>query len=432
MNRLQLDFQIQSREDRVAFVKEYLAKIRFRPTEDELDTIAKYILWGVDKNGLNGRQEGLELETRHKTWDGNRVESLDALIESPSFSETMLRGPHDAPTRFQKEVFSRTQVRQNAPLYIREALEALWCEIDRVELTINFYDIAHEKRKTPPRPALLNRFTEEDQSAIKAAATKLQPYAYLKLKHKLVELRREQYTYKDYYAEPHLSQPTFSYMDDFEGTFDADFSVLPIGLPSDSELMRKIFNEERFPEPNDFTEEDLAEISKLLWKKTECSKRFFDFRNTDHLYELFAMWEDFLEPASSIHSNMAYFARAAKIYVKLARLEPYLEDIWEMKVKKKSNQEIVEVINEKYGKKYRSNYISTLYCKKCLALIAAAAKEHREVLENIFFPENFKKCKDCGRVLLMNEDNFVKRSRSNDGFSPRCKCCEKIKRMGRK
>jgi len=431
MNRLQLDFQLKLREDRVQFVKDYLKKIPFTPTENELDTIAKYILWGTNAGGLNGRQEGLELETRYKTWDGNRVESLDALIESPTFSETMLRGPHDAPTRFQKEVFSRTQVRQNAPSYIRDALEELWREIDRTELLINFYDLAHEKRKTPPRPTLLNRFTDEAQSSIKAAATKLQPYAYLKLKHRLVELRREQYTYKDYYAEPRLSQPTFSYTDDFEGTFEVDFSVLPIGIPNDTALAKKIFNEDRFPEPNDFTEEDLKAISTLLWEKKELSKRYFDFTNTDHLYELFGMWDDFLEPTVSIYSNMAYFARAAKVYVKLAHLEPYLEDIWKMKVEKKSNQEIVEVINQKYGKKYRPNYISTLYCKKCLTLIAAAAKKHREVLENIFFPENFKKCKDCGRVLLMNEENFVKRSRSSDGFSPRCKNCEKIKRKGR-
>ena len=100
MNRLQLNFALSTKQERVDFTRNYLATIRFQPTEDELDTIAKYILWGKDpETGLNGRQEGLELETRHGTWDGQRTESLDALIESPNFSEAMLRGPSNPPTK---------------------------------------------------------------------------------------------------------------------------------------------------------------------------------------------------------------------------------------------------------------------------------------------------------------------------------------------
>lgn len=53
-------------------------------------------------------------------------------------------------------------------------------------------------------------------------------------------------------------------------------------------------------------------------------------------------------------------------------------------------------------------------------------------MENIFFPENFKTCKDCGRVFLRNELNFVRKSKSSDGFSPRCKECEKLLRERRK
>lgn len=428
MNRLQLNFQLKTREDRVEFVRNYLNTIRFKPTETELDTIAKYILWGVDKNGLNGRQEGLELETRHKTWDGNRVESLDALIESPTFSETMLRGPHDAPTRIQKEVFSRSSLRRDAPSHILAAIEPLWSEIDRSELILNFYELEHGRRKNPPRQSLLDTFAPAQQARLKDLALKLQPYAYLKLKHKLVDLRREQYTYKDYYAEPHPSQPTFNFSDDFNSTFEADFTVFPLGLGFDGALSSKIWRADRFPEPADFSPEELEQISTLLWTPRPSTRRYFDFTNPDHLYALYGMWEDFLEPSTSIYSNLSSFIEVAKAYKGLAQLDPYLEDIWKLKVEKKTNQEIANFINEKYEKKYRSNYISTLYCKKCLASIAAAAKTHREVLENIFFPENFKKCKDCGRVLLMNDENFVKRSRSSDGFSPRCKRCEKAKR----
>ena len=428
MNRLQLNFALPTKEERVEFASRYLDTIRFQPTEDELDTIAKYILWGKDpKTGLNGRQEGLELETRYKTWDAQKTESLDALIENPNFSEAILRSPSNPPSKIPREIFSRTEARQNAPSHILEALESLWREIDEAELTINFYELAHEKRKTEPRAQLLNRFSSQEIEVIKQASTKLQPYAYLKLKHKLVELRREQYNYKDSYKEPHLSQPTFNYIENLGPTFDTDISVYPIGIFAPGALYEKIFNEERFPEPNDFSEEELVQLSKILWTPTN-QKNFFDFCNSDHLYELFGMWEDFNEPNDSPFSNIGFFMRAASMYRKLANLDPILEDVFEMKVKKMQNQDIANFINKKYGKKYRANYISTLYCKKCLGSIAKAAKRHRDVLENIFFPENFKKCKDCGKVLLVDEENFVRRARSNDGFSPRCKKCEKIKR----
>ena len=61
------------------------------PNEEELDMMGKYILWGKDPiTGKNGKQMGLQLETRHGTWDDEPVDSLDALLEQPTFSETQL------------------------------------------------------------------------------------------------------------------------------------------------------------------------------------------------------------------------------------------------------------------------------------------------------------------------------------------------------
>ena len=68
--------------------------------------------------------------------------------------------------------------------------------------------------------------------------------------------------------------------------------------------------------------------------------------------------------------------------------------------------------------------------KKILPQIAETAAFHKEVCENLFFPENFKKCIDCGETLLLTERNWVRRRRANDGFAPRCKKCEKIRRKG--
>jgi hypothetical protein len=438
LNRLNLNFKLETQPERVQFVNTYLNSIPFKPTPSELDIIAKYILWGKNPaTNLNGSQEGLELETRHKTWDPKRLESLDALIESPAFSEALLRSPSDPPTKLSSEPFSRSSARKTAPPHILSSLESLWREIDETELLINFYDLAHGKRKTQPRPQLLKRFSTPDITSISTRADSLQPYTYLKLRHKLVDLRREQYTLRDEYAPQVPSNPTFTYKDETPPTFGEEIEVKPVGIPkNDQSFYSKVFNPTRYPNPNDFSQSELVELSKLLWEPAHSTQdsRFFDFRNTDHLYKLFTnlnILEDEVEEAG-LESGLPYFLRAASMYRTLAALDPIQSDILDLKIQKRLNQDIADYINKKYGKNYQANYISTLYCKKCLGKIAEAALRHREILENLFFPENFKKCKDCGEILLRDEENFMRRHRSGDGFSPRCKKCEKIIRDKRK
>ena len=48
-----------------------------------------------------------------------------------------------------------------------------------------------------------------------------------------------------------------------------------------------------------------------------------------------------------------------------------------------------------------------------------------DILENIFCPEEFKKCICCGEVLLRDPKNFVRKSRAKDGFVNKCKRCDK-------
>lgn len=57
MNRLNLNFKLTTTEERAAFLKEYLEDPQFKrrpPTEEELETMANYVLWGKDPlSGLN-------------------------------------------------------------------------------------------------------------------------------------------------------------------------------------------------------------------------------------------------------------------------------------------------------------------------------------------------------------------------------------------
>jgi hypothetical protein len=71
-NRLHLDFSIPGTNERKDFIDEYVQRpefIRAPLTDDELETIANYILWGKDSDGLNAVQKGeFSIETRNKTW----------------------------------------------------------------------------------------------------------------------------------------------------------------------------------------------------------------------------------------------------------------------------------------------------------------------------------------------------------------------------
>ena len=104
--------------------------------------------------------------------------------------------------------------------------------------------------------------------------------------------------------------------------------------------------------------------------------------------------------------------------------EPQLE-ILRFKEQHKKNSDIADYINKKYGKSYTANYISTIFRQKIIVKINEAAELHRDTIENCFFPENFKKCTDCGRILLLDSRNWVRKARSKDGFQNRCKICER-------
>lgn len=176
-NRLHLDFKLTTTDERNAFVHEYLAKepfITHPPTEEELETIGNYLLWGKDPvTGLNAKQaDGIDIETKHGTWDKNsNVESLEGLMESPTFNEVALLNAQLAPAKVKREVFSRQDTLARCPEHLRPTFLSLFRQIDELDLAINYYDLAHAKRKNPPRPQLLSKFTDEEQKKLQEKIT---------------------------------------------------------------------------------------------------------------------------------------------------------------------------------------------------------------------------------------------------------------------
>lgn len=427
-NRLNLNFQLESAADRNEYVQQYLSKIDFVPNEKELETISNYILWGKNEKGLNAQQEGsIEL----KRWTAAPVESLDALMETPGFSETSFKTLRAPGTKIPRQVFSREKALANAPDYLKPYYEDLFREIDTIELMLNFYELVNGKRKLPPREKLLEKFTEEEARALNEKALRLSQYKYLKLKHQLVELRSEQYTYQDTHQDKILTHTgsVEPVLQEEKIWIGEDIQVWPLGLIGQTGLQRKIFDD---PRPGVFTEAELREISEMLSVEKKGEGRVLDFTNEAHVLNLYNQRADLRdeqeEDPSRIYGAAASIVETLAYYEARADLTPLQKDLLEMKLSFKQNSDIASYINKTYSKSYNDNYISTIFHQKIIPQIAEAAQEHRDIMENIFYPENFKRCKDCGRVYLLNSRNFVKQKKSNDGFSPRCKACEKLKR----
>lgn len=435
-NRLKLDFSLNTTDERRDFVDEYVAQPDFekRPlTEEELETIANYILWGKDSDGLSATQRGeIQIETRNKTWTRDDTESLDALIEQPTFNESTIHRPTEARPRIVRETFDRQKALKECPPYMVSTFQDLFKRIDSLEIAINFYEFAHGKRKEPPRATLLATFTQDEIDALEAKAKKWNQFKYLKQRHLIVELRREQFTLRDSFVsqimrhtppEPE-SAPT-------SVDFEFEIPVYPLGMGG-SILGKQIFQGLDQLVPGNFGEEDLKPIIEFYWRKQD-EKRpaaYFDFTDLEHVYEFFAQLEDLKD--SETTPSLKQLIETLEYYIAQADLDEVQRVILDLKINKTKNADIALQINAKYGKSYTDNYISTIFRQKIIPKINNAAVYHARVVENLSFPENFKKCNGCGRTLLIDAENFVRKARSKDGFASRCKVCDKADRQRRK
>ena len=439
-NRLHLDFSISSTSDRKDFVDQYIQRPEFisKPlSEDELETIANYILWGKDPDGLNCTQRGeIQIETRNKTWQRDDTESLDAMMESPTFNEASLRRPTEARTRIPREVFDRQKALEECPAYMRTIFQDLFDRIDKLEMSIHFYEFAHGKRKEPPRTALTKRFSEEDVQAAEQIAAKWNQYKYLKQRHLIVELRREQFTLRDTYVEKHVRHsPPEPDLDPIHLDFDVEIPVFPLGLVG-APFSDLVFKPDDQLNPFTYTEKELDALAHHYWNKKSQSRPllFFDFGELEHVYELFGQLNELEEGLEElpIESNLKKLLDTLKYYIALTDLSEAQRDILDLKINKTKNQDIADAINKKYSKSYTANYISTIFRQKIIPRINESAQFHALIIENMCFEENFKKCHGCGKVLLIDAENFVRKSRSKDGFSTKCKKCDRADRQKKK
>lgn len=434
MNRLKLDFSLETAQERKEFIDTYIVQFPDL-TPAEASTIADYLLWGKTEEGV-ALGAGTGLKTKWTKTDN--TESLDAVLENPALSNIQLYSLNDAVVlKKGRDVFDRDEAREKAPDYLKKTFEDLWKMIDEIELEINFYEEEVGKRDKPPRKELLKRFTKEEAESIRARSQKLNQYKYLKLRHRLKELRTEQFTIRDSYKGSfNITQSIYSPKDK-TFTFDCDVEVLPLGV-KEGEIGNIIFDLEF--DPAALNDRQLSLINELIWNKKKIGKgkKIFDFRELDAVYQLYLFKEDLddrLEQINfdhAVENNLNSLLDTLYFYESISDLNDIQKEILRLKEKKEKNVDIAGYINKKYGKNYTANYISTIFKQKIIVKINEAVKLHQDTIENCFFKENFKKCNDCGRILLLDGRNWVKKSRSKDGFQNRCKRCERENRKKKK
>lgn len=436
-NRLDLNFSLEYANERKAFVDEYLREEQFKKnplTSTEIETIANYILWGKDTDGKNSVQKKLfEIDTKHATWKKDKnLESLEGLMESPTFDENIIKSLAGVPTKEHKKTFNRKTALEKAPPIVRQVLVDLFAQIDETDLLICFYELRHGKRTNPPRQELIDRLPAATIEELRHSSESLTQKDYLKLRHLLVDLRTTQFTLQDTYVFPvqretkhHITQ------DQMPLILDSDVPVFPLGLLDNSQIASLIFAVGRDVQITRFSQQDLDKISKFFWsqfKTKETSKFYFDFTNLDHVYQLLCCYDDVRadsEQLSTINSSLVFLLRTLDFYLELADLSDLHLDIYRLKLSKEKNDDIAAYINKKYNKSYTTNYISTIFKHQIIKAINMAAEQHQEIIANIFFPENFKRCARCGENLLRSSFYYVKKSRAADGFTGRCKRCDK-------
>lgn len=445
-NRLRLDFSLTYRDERSAFLDIYLREPQFEqkpPTEDELEMMGNYLLWGKDRTtGLNAKQDGtVQLVSKHGDWDtDSKLESLDALMEQPTFNEGSLMDLTHPPIRIKREVFSRDEALKKCPESMVKNFRELFRLIDETELKINYYEQLHNRRLSPPRDQLLRKFTNEEQREFQEVVTHWNQYKYLKKRHELVELRRQQYTLRDSYAPVVISSGYKPIEPEIvEADWDAGIEVLPLGIWGKNEAARLLFQDFDQLVPQNFSEQQLKLIYSIYWQKKNYVKnntdQYFDFCDLEHVYNLFAMFFEMAmtkEEEDELYDiNRGGLMRALQYYIRMADLSDVQRDILNMKLKKMKNVDIAFEVNKKYKKSYTANYISTIFRQRIIVKINEAAAYHQTIVENLCFPEEWKTCTCCGRTLLRDSVNFTKKTRSKDGFTTRCKKCEKAARTKR-
>ena len=394
-------FELEQSSERSAYIEKELSKLAqtnsaYRFSEKELEAIGSYILYGKDPDGTSTVDRGeVHIKPAHSTYASRPVSSIEELLEIPGYDERNFFQPiryREPKVKFDREKYAELP-----------GISELWARIDELDHQIR---LATGKTEFQPGERLPDNFS------------------LYRSKHLLVELRREQYTLKDIFrpvefqfGENRQKQNLTELVEVVNWTL---YKFYPLGLY----LNRPI----RFIQPTS-TQLFSEEFDRPDRPKTDT----IDFTNPEHLYLIVEKWAELSgqtlgEAGTTAEAILDTFT----FYAGLAHLDQKKTIILERKKEHRTNEEIRQELEQKLGVTHTPNYISTIYKKNVCGEISEAVKLHYDYYLERDAAENFKKCADCGELKLRDPREFMRKSKSSDGLSNRCKECEKKIREKRK
>ena len=376
-----LDFTKNTAQERCEYIKsQNLSNL----TKKELEACANYILWGKDPDGKSPvDKKKVFIKTKYQSWNKNSALSLEELLENPLFDESMFV---TIPYKYDKKGIETDKFENNQDFI------QLWKTIKNIE------------------------------NVLKKNLDSKTRYHF---KHLLIDLRNQQYTLKDYYSptiQPIVKRFGTYYLEDFFS--EMNYPVFPCGtmrFENDDEFMFPYYNNIEFK---------CLDIDKEIDTLRLQGKRFFNFMDSNHVYSLIVNYSELAEQGKNVNSVIGNLLRTLDFYIDKANLSKQQRQIVDYKKKGIRNRDIKILLEKDMGISHQENYISTIW-NLCCRKIANAASTHYDEWCCRYYDKAWKKCSCCGEIKFKSFKNFMKKRTVNDGFSNRCKACDKRIRVMR-
>lgn len=401
-----LDYSIQRDVDRVQAIREILDTLERKPTQNDLELMANYILYGKDENDQNAVQRGetTNSSTRYDSYKrkDDTLVSLDEMLENPLVEEAEF-----SPLR--KDYYVKRRPTIQRPKYNKQGelidvgdgdipgMQELWEAIDHLE---HWIGVLEGKVQAAPEDLLFEN-----------------SYRLYQLHHILIDMRRHQYYLKEAY-KPTLrwiapDKPKAQYVD-----LEED-SAYWISREEWQERVDNAMLHTISTKIEDYeTRNDGAEVRWVV------RHHVFDWENPKHVKALLDnYWALHEYVREKVWTDSYALILDLDRYLAITNLTPVRRFLLQCHLHQMPYPDILRALKYKYGISYNDNHLSTILAKEIPQKIATAAKKYHLIIDT---PADQKRvCYHCHKLLPLSNLFFVRNNNRSDKFSPFCKECER-------
>lgn len=396
--RFKLDFTLKTSQERLNYLKENVDFDQL--TKKDVETCTDYVLYGKDPDkddtSMVDRKE-IYIKTHYNSYNKTEPVSLEGLMENPAFDESMLTQD--------RHIYKKTK-----PTIDREkckdipGMQELWDAIDKLDHLLKL-----AKGEVEP---------QEGEQVPNYDSKQL-----YHLNHHLIALRKQQYMLKDSAFPEFMAAKNYGSFYESPTMAEMNYPVFPCGT------MRSEKDPD-FMNPTISQRELVTNVEEKIEELKKANKPYVNFMDKSHIYQLCLNYYQIKDQAEkNPDSPLNNLLWTLDFYIEKANLSEQQRLIVAAKKQGLLNKEICELLMEKMGIYHQENYISTIWNKVC-GLIADAADLNYDEWCCKDYKAAWKKCNCCGRLMLRDPRNFVRKAKALDGLTNRCKKCDQKKRRG--